>query len=447
MKRVAVLGMLVMAFCSTAYGQADSVEQRISALEARVQTLEKKIGEQDQCIRKQTSVIDAQKDKIQGYEARLQEFDDTLHRQSPGAALLADGFKIGAGATMIVQGTGNTNATAVKKGSRADASYSADVTLEKEFCDVGGKAFIQLTAGKGDGLTNDLSLYSGVNGDADNDENLRLSEVWYAQKFAGDAAVLSFGKMDPSDYFDNNEAANDETTQFLADMFVNNPAIEFPDKTAGVRMAVAPVEWMELGAGVFDADADFEDINGDPFVIGQIGFKPKFFGREGNYRVLAWKSGAEHTDWRDASRTGKSAYGYALSFDQELTGNVTAFARYGWQDPNVYNPELTATGSLAYSLEQSWSTGLQCLGAPWGREKDIVGLAVGQAIPSGEYKKADPSRRAKNEGHLEAYYLIHVNDHLSISPDFQYIWNPFGKDIADDTSNVAVYGVRTQIDF
>jgi hypothetical protein len=39
------------------------------------------------------------------------------------------------------------------------------------------------------------------------------------------------------------------------------------------------------------------------------------------------------------------------------------------------------------------------------------------------------------------------NDHLSISPNFQYIWNPFGKDIADDECPVFVYGLSSQIDF
>jgi len=447
MKRVVAAVVMVMAFCSLSYAQSDSVEQRIQALEARVQALEKKLGDQDQTIRKQSSYIDEQKDKIQGYETKLQKFDESLRRQPVGIAALSDGLKISGGATMILQGTSNTNATTVKKGSRADASYSADIVLEKEFPDIGGTFVVDLVAGKGAGLTDELSLFSGVNGDADNDENVRVDEVWYEQKLAGERAFLTFGKLDPSGYFDTNAVANDETTQFLADMFVNNPSIEFPGKTAGVRLTVYPVEWLGVGAGVFDADTDFEEVNSDPFAIGEVTFKPKFFGRDGNYRFLAWNSGADHTDWRDTSRTGENAYGYAVSFDQGLTDNITAFARYGWQDPNVYDPTRTTAGDLVYSLERSWSAGLQCLGTPWGRANDIVGLAVGQAIPSGEYKKADPARRAKNEGRLEAYYRIQVNDHLSISPDFQYIWNPFGKDIADDTSNVAVYGLRTQIDF
>jgi carbohydrate-selective porin OprB len=81
----------------------------------------------------------------------------------------------------------------------------------------------------------------------------------------------------------------------------------------------------------------------------------------------------------------------------------------------------------------------------------VFAFAVGQAIPSKDYKKAGTATitqpNAKPEGHLEAYYRIKLNDHLSISPDFQYIWNPFGKDVADDTKDIFIGGMRTQLDF
>jgi carbohydrate-selective porin OprB len=66
---------------------------------------------------------------------------------------------------------------------------------------------------------------------------------------------------------------------------------------------------------------------------------------------------------------------------------------------------------------------------------------------SGDYKKSNSALAAKSEGHLEAYYNIHLNDYLSISPDFQYIWNPFGQDVPGNTDPVCVWGLRSQIDF
>jgi len=167
----------------------------------------------------------------------------------------------------------------------------------------------------------------------------------------------------------------------------------------------------------------------------------------GNYRFYGWNNNANHTKWLDTGKTKESTYGFGLSFDQKINDIVILFTRYGWQKPEVYNSELTAADGSNYSLEQSWSAGFQVEGKPWGRDNDVFAFAVGQVMPSGDYEKANEGYLAKAEGHLEAYYKIHVNDHLSISPDFQYIWNPFGKDVAGNTDGIFVGGMRAQVDF
>jgi len=47
----------------------------------------------------------------------------------------------------------------------------------------------------------------------------------------GEELVVTLGKLDPTAFFDADELANDECTQFLADMFVNTPALPWPDYT------------------------------------------------------------------------------------------------------------------------------------------------------------------------------------------------------------------------
>lgn len=423
-------------------------------LENRVLALEQQLAAQDKCIKDQNSCLLEQKQKISEYESRLAQFDTALHRQEGVPITIAEGLEMGAGGTMVIQGADNINNAATdvtKKEGRTDASYSADITIGKEFKEAGGKAFLHLEAGTGSGLEDDLTLYSNVNRDADNDNNIRVTEFWYEQALCKDKAVLTFGKLDPTAYFDNNEAANDETTQFLGRIFRNSPAIEFPDNTAGIRAAYLPWEWLEASYGLFDANSDWEKIGDNLFNIGQVTFKTDFFSLPGNYRFLGWHNNAYHTKWLATEREKEAAFGFGLSFDQKLTDITTAFLRYGWQDPKVYNPDIMATGDLNYSLEHSWSAGLQFEGKTWGREKDVLAFAVGQIFPSDDYKKAgeslDPARKAETEGHLEAYYRIYVNEHLSITPDFQYIWNPFGKDVADDTGGIFVGGMRAQVDF
>jgi len=455
-KKVALFcAVFSLVFPFYGYAGEMDVKEEINLLKQRVGVLEQRLAEQDKCIDDQKQCIVEQDRKISEYESKLSQFDADLHRQTGSPISIAEGLEIGAGATLIVQGVNNVNnasSDVEKKTSRTDGSYSTDITLAKEFSEIEGRGFLHLENGQSQGVEDSLALYSNVNRDADDDVNVRVTEVWYEQGIFKDKAAVTFGKLDPTAYFDNNEVANDETTQFLGRIFRNAPTIDFPDNTLGIRLAYLPKEWVELGYGIFNASGSWKKINDNLFNVGQVAFKTNFFERAGNYRFYGWNNAAYYTKWLDSEKTKESAYGFGLSFDQKLSDIITAFLRYGWQDPSVYNPEIsTIAGGLNYSLEQSWSTGLQFEGKPWGRENDVLAFAVGQIFPSGDYKKAgallDPARRAKPEGHLEAYYRIFVNKYLSLSPDFQYIWNPFGKDVPEDTEGVFVGGMRAQVDF
>ncbi len=453
LKVIGILSVFLFLITATSFASDADVQEALRKMQTRIEALEQKVADQDSYIAKQRVESATQQAKITEYESKLSQFEENLHRVPGEPMQLMEGLELGAGGTMIVQGTNNTNnatADVTKKEGRTDASYSADVTLAKEFKEIAGKAFLHLEAGQGAGLEDDLTLYSNVNRDADNDNNVRLTEFWYEQALFKDKVALTFGKLDPTAYFDQNEVANDETTQFLGRIFRNSPTIEFPDNTAGVRLAYMPVEWLELGYGVFDGNSDWEKVGDNLFNIGQVHFKTNFLALPGNYRFYGWNNNVYHTKWADTEKTKEANYGFGLSFDQKANDITTFFVRYGWQNQKVYNPDIMATGELNYSLAHSWSTGFQVEGKPWGREKDVLAFAVGQAIPSKDYKKyttqiTDP--KAKPEGHLEAYYNIHINDHLSVSPDFQYIWNPFGRDVADDANGIFIGGMRAQVDF
>ncbi|MFA5150787.1 MAG: carbohydrate porin [Candidatus Omnitrophota bacterium] len=457
LKRIALFLLIFSSLWATiVFAEELSVRDEINQLKERITALEKRVLGQDEYIATQNSTAQAQQQKITEYESRLAQFEEHLHRVPGTPMQLMEGLELGAGATFIVQGTNNVNYDGegqTQKKNRTDGSYSADITLAKEFKEVDGRAFLHLEAGQGAGLEDNLTLYSNVNRDAgDSDAKVEVTELWYEQNLFKDKAALTFGKLDPTAYFDQNEVANDETTQFLGRIFRNSPTAEFPDNNAGIRIAYLPFEWLELGYGIFNAKGSWEKIGDNLFNIGQVSFRTNFLNLPGNYRFYGWTNNANHTKWLDREKTKETAYGFGLSFDQKANDIVTFFARYGWQNPKVYNPDITATGDdeadpRYFSLEQSWSVGFQVEGKPWGREKDVFAFAVGQAMPSDDYKKANEGFLAKTEGHLEAYYRIHVNDHLSISPDFQYIWNPFGKDVAGDTAPIFVGGMRAQVDF
>jgi len=189
----------------------------------------------------------------------------------------ADNLKdisVSAGATFIMQGTDNANGNGK---DATDASYSVDLEIEKEFSDY-GKAYLHFESGNGNGVTDELQVFSNVNADATGDENFDLIEVWYEQYFKSIPLTLTFGKLDATRYIDTNEYANDETTQFLGETFKNAPTIEFPDDNGlGIRFLFTPFKWLDIEALVMDADGDWEDFFDNVFFAGQIDFKPNLF--------------------------------------------------------------------------------------------------------------------------------------------------------------------------
>ncbi|MCK4994651.1 MAG: carbohydrate porin [Candidatus Omnitrophica bacterium] len=373
---------------------------------------------------------------IRDLEARIERLE---HAQEE--ANMLDGLNLGVGATFVIQGTSNANGSSIgyKGNDTTDAAYSMDLELEKEF-DNGGMGFVHFETGQSDGVTDDLEVFSNVNADADASGGiLTLTEIWYEQNF-DDNLLLTFGKINLSAYIDNNEYANDECSQFLSSIFKNSPVIEFPDNTIGIRSCIAFTQMVDVELAVLDGDADFQQIGDHPFLAAQITVKPQLINRNGNYRLLFWLNEAPHTKWNDAGKTKESASGFGISCDQELVDNIGAFLRAGWQSDDA------ALDTTAFSLESSYSAGLQFGGGLWGRDDDVLGMAYGIINPSDEYKKAG-SLQAKTENHFEVYYNYKLNDNVAITPDIQVIGNPYGKDAANGTSSIIVAGIRMQLDF
>ena len=182
------------------------------------------------------------------------------------------------------------------------------------------------------------------------------------------------------------------------------------------------------------------DILDEVFFGTQINFKPNLLDRPGNYRLIAWVNDLAHTKWNDQTLEREHGYGLGISFDQEITDELAAFLRFGWQDEDV------TTDTTSFSLESAWSLGVQISGSLWGRDDDVVGIAFGQIDPSGDYKVAN-NLKAKTEDHLELYYSYKMNDNLTISPDLQVIWDPYGKDATNGDNTIIVGGMRAQVDF
>lgn len=434
---VIFLGIVLFSFCSqNSFPQTtDDMRKEIEDLKQRLAQLEQKLEQQEQ-------KISGQEQKIGEQGQELVEHKETRCEWARIKEVIS-GIGIGADATFIVQSTNNANGDDLSRRyeDATDASYSIDLGFEKKFDDY-GMAFLHLETGDGAGVEDDLKVFSNVNRDADDsDNNISLTEAWYEHYFKTLPLTLTLGKIDTTCYIDTNEYANCECTQFLGHMFRNSPVLGFPDdNSAGVRFLLEPADFVDIETVVADAYADWDSIFDHLFVSSQLNIKPKLFNRPGNYRVYGWMNDKEHTKWMKPDETKTKSYGVGLSFDQELTDLIGVFARYGWQDPKVF-----ANGE-DFSLEQSWSAGLQLKGTPWGRQDDVIACALGQIFASDDYKKVNVLR-AKSEKHLEAYYSLRINDHLALTPDVHVIWDPYGDDAVNGDKTILVGGMRTQVDF
>ena len=467
-----LLLLMVCATCfqNTALASEEELRQEIAALKAKlaevdqlkvkVAELEKQVGEQKcSILTQQGTVNEVRQSLIQAVPA------EGLIKYAPGKGVeLPCGFKIQADATFVMQGTPNANNPGSGNKSQCDASWSADIFIEKAFDDW-GLALIHLEPGQADTVEGALSLYSNVNRDTnDTGANIPITELWYQQYLFNKQLMITAGKLDPANYLDQNEYAFNETTQFLGRIFRNSPAIEWPnDNTLGASMAIAPeiLPYLVMNASYFNANNTYRDIFDKPFISSELTFIPaKAFGYDekmwgGNYRIYWWYNGLDHsklvTQGESAADDSKEKNtGFGLSFDQMITDVFGVFSRLGWEKHDI---NIVSTNPNAAPLEGMWALGFQMTGKYWKREDDVLAFAIGQALPSKKYKDSDAALAAgasgAAEGHFEVYYNCKITKNLAISPDFQWIWNPHGisEPYQGYDNTIFVYGVRGQLDF
>lgn len=457
-----LLGWVWCAAAAAAPVTEVEIMTRIQALEvkaAEVDTLKARIGQLEAQLtelRAQSDVAASHVQKV-GTVREMKE-DIIQYRPGEGVTMPEAGLNIQAGATFVVQGTPNANNAGDAEASRCDGSWSSDVLISKEFGDW-GMAFLHLEPGQNEGIEPELAVFSNVNRDDNSTgSTVPVTELWYEQYLFDRQVTVTAGKVDPSFYLDQNEYANDETTQFLGRIFRNSPVIEWPnDNTAGARIALAPdfAKFVQFEAGYFNATADWNDLFDRPFACAQIDFNPHLLvGCDagqwcGNWRFYWWTNALDHpklasVESMPPDATKYANWGYGVSIDQSLTDSFGVFLRMGWEVPDLAQVSTNPNASPCYA---SWSGGCQLNGKLWRRDEDVIGIGIGQVFPSQYYKDAGNGGLA--EGHCEVYYRYRLNKHLALSPDVQVIWNPdgLGTDGPGDTDTIFVYGLRGQVDF
>lgn len=310
----------------------------------------------------------------------------------------------GAGMTMIGQNMSGASDDSV-------LNYSLDLAFEGDLGER-GQAFIYLINAEGAELiTNALSGSSNADYEAGTHANggfsdLRVAEAWYEASL-GEHGSMRVGKIDATGIYDGNEIANDQTTQFLADVFVNNAAVAFPAYTAGLSIAYEVNEGATVNMGVFESEDEFTGKAASAFSIAELDLSAELMlAMSTNLRLIAWQDDATDNE------------GFAVNIDQAVNDELAVFLRYGSQeDTEDYDSALS-------------------LGGQWALDHDMLGFAYSLASSTGV---AGPD----DESQLEIYYSHALSNHLHITADFQQVSNP-GFDASQD--DVTVVGLRVQAD-
>ena len=386
--------------------------------------------------------------KIEDMLKEQEVVDELGHKLHPIHSIY--GLKISGGLTITGQRTNYQN-------SRGAGAISADIALESP---VGkdGRAVAILDFQRGPGLQNLPSFStspngntSGANADIEsfNNDQIHVTQFYYEHNMAS-GLTASIGQLDITGYFDSNEFANNERTQFLANLFVNNPAIEFGGSadfySPGIRLTYGPAESMDITVGAFEGNGDYVDMFNKLFLMAEMNFKLKPLDREGNYRIYYWNrqgrdSLTNTANPDDASLLKAENKGAGLSMDQVIADGVGIWLRAGFQRKKVAQFDRFLGG------------GLNIGGDIFGRANDAIGIGYGMAVMGKDYKdykkNSSSGFKAGAEHYMELYYNIAIADAAQnagfhISPDIQYVINPGGD---TNANKVFIYGIRLQTFF
>jgi hypothetical protein len=258
-----------------------------------------------------------------------------------------------------------------------------------------------------------LTLLNGYTARLVRQNELNLREAWLRTELFGQKLALSAGRLDLTNYFDQNAFANDESTQFISDALVNNQLLGLAVNGTGVAAEFDPKNGLRLKFGFQQSNTDATNLSDSIFTLSEIGYTLTPFALpEGTYR--AWFR-------TDNTAEEKISTGFGISLDQKLTPAVGVFGRYGSQ-------EIENSRDHYYSLGVSFQTGLII------NPLDTWGIGYSQMdLFSGE-----------DERLIEGYYNFHLTDKLRLSFHLQHVID--GPGVGDDFGYI-LPGLRLQAAF
>jgi hypothetical protein len=213
-----------------------------------------------------------------------------------------------------------------------------------------------------------LTLLNGYSARLIRQNELNLREAWLRTEIFSQRLAITAGRLDLTNYFDHNNAANDETTQFLSDALVNNPMLGLSTNGPGVSLVFDPKIGLNFKVGFQQSKTEATSLSESIYSLAEVGYLMTPFSLgEGNYR--AW--------YRADNSSGRYRTGYGISFDQKLRSRVTLFGRYGSAQADVkrdyfYSGGLQFSNGLGFFPGDVWGLGYSHLDLITGEKERLA---------------------------------------------------------------------------
>lgn len=291
-------------------------------------------------------------------------------------------------------------------------------------------------------------------------ETVRLDELWIEQSLLDDKLKLKFGSIAAdTEFFISDSAAGFLNGTFgwagilATNMVQGGPA--YPLTSMGGRVAYAPNDNLSILAAVFNG-SPADPFADDPQVSNRHGTDFRFgdgalmivegafkydIGLPGTVKVGGWRQfnapEGIYANFRTGDPVSQDSGLYAI-IDQQVWKNgdqgVSIFGRVSGSPEN-------------HSLMDSYfDTGILFSGVVPGRSQDTFGAAFGYGQISNDALRFDPDAgfSATYESVLELNYTAQIKPGFTLTPDFQYFWNPGA---VAEVNHATVFGARARVSY
>ena len=287
-----------------------------------------------------------------------------------------------------------------------------------------------------------------------------------------DNITLTLGKFSVVDVFDTNRYAHDPRADFLNWSVIDAGAFDYAADAWGYTYGGAiewTKQWWTVRGGLFalstvpnstTPDGSFRQYS----LIGELEERHSLWGHPGKVKLLGFVNRGRMARYDDALRLAQvtgtvpdvtparrdaSRSGVTLNIEQEVRADLGAFVRASVNDGSQEAFEFT-------EINRSVSGGLSLKGTGWHRPGDTLGFAVAVNSLSGAARRYFAAgglgiligdgglTRYATERIAEAYYSARLDDHLSVTLNFQRVLAPAYN---PDRGPVSIFGLRLHAEF